>query len=296
MTSPEHQAYLEEQLRYDSLAERHSPNSLAVFHKQHQLVAQAVAAFAAGNPVHMLDVGCGGGDFARELAPWLTDYIGIEPSETQLRRFEHGPGRRIVRGFAEQAMDFLRDGSRTFVLLNSVLDHAFDAQVMFRQCVRVLTPGGLLVLSMENAEKLPVLLRRLLGRPIEHAGHLSFWGFDEVSRLLNDDFETIEARTIGHLYGWHRLTLAVPVPSRLLRAANTAADTLAGFFSPRFGHVLFFAAVKKGAGEPANLDAPFRCPKCLAVFGFETQRCGSCGLPLPRTGNALDAMAVRASL
>src|SRR6185503_11966713 len=109
-------------------------------------------------------------------------------------------------------MDFLRDQSRNFVLLNSVLDHCYDWKRTFANCMRVLAPGGLLIVSMENSQKLIVQLRHALGRRHVHEGHLEFFGLDDTKKLLRPDFDILEDCTLGYLFGMHQVTRWVPIP------------------------------------------------------------------------------------
>jgi SAM-dependent methyltransferase len=279
--TPEQKEYLRSQLQYDHHDEPPPPNTLAVHQIQHELIVGAVRRYAASHPVHMLDVGCGWGDFSGQLDPFLKTYVGIEPSPVELGRFTKRPNRFLVRGVGEN-MDFLKDNSRNFVLLNSVLDHCFDWEETFQNCLRVLAPGGLLVVSMENSEKLIVRVRRLLGRPHVHQGHLEFFGITGTREFLRPNFDILEARTIGFLSGMHALTKRVPLPVGPLRLVNRIAN---GFFTiadPRGGHIFFIAAIRKGALSGADaFRAPFRCPKCSADLAFGAPSCGACGLALP---------------
>jgi SAM-dependent methyltransferase len=289
--------YLEEQLCYDHKLEALPPNTLVVHRMQHQLIVAAVQSYAAKHQVHMLDIGCGWGDFSQKLDPYLASYIGVEPSLIELERFQRDQRRCLVRGVGEY-LDFLKDRSRNFILMNSVLDHGFNGQQMFAQALRILKPGGLLVLSMENAQKVPVKIRSWLGRETEHKGHLSFWGFDEMHDQLAGDFDILEARSIGFLFGFHRLTQIVPMPVPLLRCANKAANALWRILDPRGGHIMFFSAIRKG---DRNLDdfvsAPFQCPACKASFMFGDGACAGCGTELSYAqAGILDAFALNPSL
>ena len=191
--------YLRSQLQYDHNDDPPPPNTLAVHQIQHELIYSTVQEFAAKNEVHMLDVGCGWGDFSGKLDPLLKSYVGIEPSPVELGRFMRRPNRFLVRGVGEY-MDFLKDNSRNFILLNSVLDHCFDWKRAWNNCLRVLAPGGLVIISMENSQKLIVRLKEKLGRPHVHEGHLEFFGYDDTQNFLQRDFTIKEARTIGFLY------------------------------------------------------------------------------------------------
>jgi 2-polyprenyl-3-methyl-5-hydroxy-6-metoxy-1,4-benzoquinol methylase len=290
------QEYLRSQLRYDHNDDPPPPNTLAVHQIQHQLIYRAVQNYAKKNEVHMLDIGCGWGDFSNQLDPLLATYVGIEPSPTELGRFHKRPNRFLVRGVGEY-MDFLKDGSRNFILLNSVLDHCYNWRETYANCLRVLAPGGLLIVSMENSQKLIVQLRQLIGLRHVHEGHLEFFGVDDTRKLLEPDFEILEERTIGFLFGMHAVTKKIPLPVASLRSLNRAVN---GFFratAPKGGHIFFFAAIRKGATPEKNFFAtPFRCPQCKRDLSFGEKSC-ACGLRLPYdNGGWLDAVELNAAL
>lgn len=288
--------YLRSQLRYDHHDDPPPPNTLAVHQIQHELISRAVKNYAAKNEVHMLDIGCGWGDFSNQLDPFLKTYVGIEPSPTELGRFQKRPNRFLVRGVGE-SMDFLKDGSRNFILLNSVLDHCFNWRETYANCLRILAPGGLLVISMENSQKLIVTLRQILGFKHVHQGHLEFFGVDDTRKLLEPDFEILEWQTIGFLFGMHAVTKKIPLPVAPLRLLNRAVN---GFFrvaAPKGGHIFFFAAIRNGKlPDPNSFAAPFRCPQCKRDLAFGEKSC-ACGLQLPyASGGWLDSVELNAGL
>jgi SAM-dependent methyltransferase len=288
--------YLRSQLRYDHHDDPPPPNTLAVHQIQHELIFRAVKNYAAKNEVHMLDIGCGWGDFSNELDPFIKTYVGIEPSPIELSRFHKRPNRFLVRGVGEN-MDFLKDHSRNFILLNSVLDHCYDWRETYANCLRVLAPGGLLVISMENSQKLIVKWRQLLGLKHVHEGHLEFFGVDDTKKLLEPDFEILEWQTIGFLFGMHAATKKIPLPVAPLRLLNRAVN---GFFSaaaPKGGHIFFFAAIRNGKSPgPDSFAAPFRCPQCKRDLAFGEKSC-ACGLQLPYSAEGcLDSVELNAGL
>jgi len=288
--------YLRSQLRYDHHDDPPPPNTLAVHQIQHELIFRAVKNYAAKNEVHMLDIGCGWGDFSNELDPFIKTYVGIEPSPIELARFHKRPNRFLVRGVGE-SMDFLKDSSRNFILLNSVLDHCYNWRETYANCLRVLAPGGLLVISMENSQKLIVKLRQLLGLKHVHEGHLEFFGVDDTRKLLEPDFEILEWQTIGFLFGMHAVTKKIPLPVAPLRLLNRAVNGFCRIAAPKGGHIFFFAAIRNGKlPEPHSFAAPFRCPQCKRDLAFGEKSC-ACGLQLPYSPEGcLDSVELNAGL
>ncbi|HXJ73605.1 MAG TPA: class I SAM-dependent methyltransferase [Candidatus Dormibacteraeota bacterium] len=289
--------YLQIQLRYDHRDDLPPPNTLAVHQIQHELIVRTVQRYAAEQEVHMLDVGCGWGDFSNQLDSYLKTYVGIEPSPIELGRFTARPNRFLVRGVGEY-MDFLRDQSRNFVLLNSVLDHCYDWKRTFANCLRVLAPGGLLIISMENSQKLIARLRRALGREQVHQGHLEFFGLDDTKAFLGRDFEVLESRTIGFLFGLHTVTQRVPLPVAPLRFLNRVANGAFRVIAPNGGHIFFISALRRGMPATSGQFAtPFRCPRCQTELGFGRTPCPACGLKLPYAGAGyLDGVELNAPL
>jgi SAM-dependent methyltransferase len=290
------QEYLRSQLRYDHHDDPPPPNTLAVHQIQHGLIFSAVQDYAAKNEVHMLDIGCGWGDFSNELDPFIKTYVGIEPSPIELGRFHQRPNRFLVCGVGEY-MDCLKDGSRNFILLNSVLDHCYNWRETFANCLRVLAPGGLLIISMENSQKLIVQLRHLIGREHIHEGHLEFFGVDDTKKLLQPDFEILEERTIGFLFGMHAVTKKIPLPVASLRVLNRAVNGFFRVVAPKGGHIFFIAAIRRGTPPvPDIFAAPFRCPRCKADLAFGAVSC-ACGLRLPYAPEGyLDSVEINAGL
>jgi SAM-dependent methyltransferase len=279
------QEYLRSQLRYDHHDDPPPPNTLAVHQIQHELIFRAVQNYAQRHEVHMLDIGCGWGDFSNELDPFIKTYVGIEPSPIELGRFHRRPNRDLVCGVGEY-MNFLKDDSRNFILLNSVLDHCYNWRETYANCLRVLAPGGLLVISMENSQKLIVQLRHRLGREHVHEGHLEFFGMDDTKKLLHPDFEILDERTIGFLFGMHAVTKKIPLPVAPLRLLNRAVNGFFRIVGPKGGHIFFIAAIRKGSlPQKDSFAAPFRCPQCKADLMFGETACKACGLKIPYGSN-----------
>jgi SAM-dependent methyltransferase len=99
--------------------------------------------------VRCLDVGCGDGSTA---GPWLVrrgcSYVGVDVSETAVQQAAAlGFDARVVDDAA--ALPF-EDGAFDAALAVEVLEHLFAPQQAVAEILRVLRPGGVLVVTVPN--------------------------------------------------------------------------------------------------------------------------------------------------
>lgn len=138
-----------------------------------------------------------------------------------------------------------------------------------------------MIVSMENADKLPTRLRRVLGCRVEHKGHLAFFGMRSFTRTLQENGLHVEySRSIGYLYGMHTVTKYIPLPVTPLELLNRVIDRLASSIMQHAGHVLILVARKPGERpSSASLEHPFQCPACASPSTFGVPECTQCGRP-----------------
>ena len=89
-----------------------------------------------GGPYRLLDVGCGQKPYEPLFAPYVSQYVGVDPVENP---------RAELRGAVEALP--VDDASFDVVLCSQVLEHADDPARAVRELFRVLRPGGRLLLS-----------------------------------------------------------------------------------------------------------------------------------------------------
>jgi len=95
----------------------------------------------------VLDVGCGVGTYVRRLQQLFDHAYGVDVS---LRRLEQG-ARELpyLLASAGEHLPFA-DGRFDLVLLNEVIEHVQDDRQTVTECLRVLKPGGHLVVYAPN--------------------------------------------------------------------------------------------------------------------------------------------------
>lgn len=133
----------------------------------HQDIAERTADLAASvqsAPRRVLDVGCGTGYLLRLLAtqyPQAIGLAGVDPAPAMIAAAQQAAGDRRLH-FSVAAAERLPfpAGSFDLVVSTTSFDHWQDQQAGLRECARIMTPGGHLVLADVFS---PLLRPTLLG-------------------------------------------------------------------------------------------------------------------------------------
>ena len=109
-------------------------------------------------PLEVADIGCGDGYLTLEMARWARTVVGIDRSDRVLERGKALADRRRVTNVQWRKGDLTRlpldDASVDVALLSHALHHAADPESSVTEAVRILRPGGrLLVLDLREHDQ-----------------------------------------------------------------------------------------------------------------------------------------------
>jgi 2-polyprenyl-3-methyl-5-hydroxy-6-metoxy-1,4-benzoquinol methylase len=168
----------------------------------------------------VLDVGCGEGRFAAELARAGATVVGIDIAEEPLRRARELHPELDV-GLVDPLGGWqLADASFDVVWAGEVIEHVADTAAWLSEIRRVLRPGGRLLLSTPAHGRLTILALALSSRAFAarfdpRGEHLRFYSRATLTELLEDfRFQEVEVRGAGGVPGARRLLLARAIRSR----------------------------------------------------------------------------------
>jgi SAM-dependent methyltransferase len=110
-----------------------------------QLALSLLKRYLAGNKPYILDGGCGTGRTLAELSK-IYDAVGLEPFESALSYAAQHEGCKLIQGSLEN-IPFKNEVFDAVVTLD-VLEHCDDDVHALGEISRILTPGGLLLITV----------------------------------------------------------------------------------------------------------------------------------------------------
>jgi len=135
----------------------------------------------------LLDLGCGSGEMSARLAELGHRVIGIDISENALHKYNQR-GYAGIKGDLEGAIPFV---PQKFDLLwcSEVIEHLIHPEKFLAECLRLLKPGGQLLLSTPNSGHYVYRTLRYCGIPwekIQHSGHRNFFTYTSIMEMIQD--------------------------------------------------------------------------------------------------------------
>ena len=145
--------------------------------------------------MRVLDVACGPGlvtQCAAEIMGHSGYVIGLDPSTGMLHEARKSPCPDLVQGVAENLP--FRDASFNFLSMGYALRHVSDLRVVFREYLRVLKPGGVvLALELSRPKSSTVLyLSRFYAKSILGVSFAMATGNPRMHTLMDYLWDTTE--------------------------------------------------------------------------------------------------------
>lgn len=212
---------------YDEMAQSRFANAFAYGrHKVDVLLDGVLKSLPAG--AHVLDVGCGTGEYIHRINEFGFRATGVEPAEAMRQiAIEKNPGATILDGLATRLP--FPDASFDLVICIEVLRylHRDDSRLALREAARVLKPGGRLFLTMVNRYALDGFFFSYKLRKLIHGARVGLPHCEFVTPGEADE----EVRVAGFSSAAHRGVLFGPMRV-LYKVSTPLAARIAPFLEP----------------------------------------------------------------
>jgi 2-polyprenyl-3-methyl-5-hydroxy-6-metoxy-1,4-benzoquinol methylase len=137
-----------------------------------------------GDPVHLLDVGCGTGDFLKYIVNKneSSKLTGIDLIDNQ------HPGVLFLKGsFLEENLD----AEFNVICSLGVIEHIDTPKVFVKKTNDLLRPGGLLFIMTINNDGFIYRIARLLNKLGIHFAHDKLYSFHHIQHFTNRSIKTL---------------------------------------------------------------------------------------------------------
>jgi len=147
----------------------------------------------------ILEVGAGFGTFCEEIKSRkvFSRVVAIEPSP-KLAETLRGKGIETMSSLVEEAL-FEKSDKFDVIVSFEVIEHLFDPKKFVASCQKLLTPGGLLVITCPNGKGFDFLVLGKECNSIDHE-HLNYFNTESLPILIERcGLTVLEAITPGRL-------------------------------------------------------------------------------------------------
>ncbi len=146
----------------------------------------------------VLDLGCGNGAFARNIARLGYDVVGIDPSKSGIEQAQSSSVACLFE--VGSAYDNLLEkyGEFDCVVSLEVVEHLYSPKEFAKNVFRVLKPGGVGIISTPYHGYIKNLTLAVTGKLDAHFtalwdhGHIKFWSVSTLTQLLESQGLNIE--------------------------------------------------------------------------------------------------------
>jgi SAM-dependent methyltransferase len=191
----------------------------------------------------ILDVGCATGVFLNEMRHRGWETYGVEPGEVAATYAVQRFGLRVFPGELGEAE--YPDGSFDVITMWDVLEHVFDPMALLSDANRLLTEGGLLVLSFPNLGSIDVRLFGSCWAGWDVPRHLYAFPRKTFKLMLEKaGFSVLGRRCFFGEQFVFSLSLRFWLQSRVNRSWISALESLAGSYAIRALLKPYFAVVQ----------------------------------------------------
>ena len=143
----------------------------------------------------LLDIGGATGNLGYSLRDMFFDRVVIDIVEACRRPAEAKGNRFICMNVDEHGLSGIPDGSVGVIAMLDVIEHVLDPQSLVRECHRVMSGGGFLLINTPNIQFWRHLHSLVVegsfphtsgDREVYHGGHVSFFNLHDLDQIVGE--------------------------------------------------------------------------------------------------------------
>lgn len=142
----------------------------------------------------LLDVGCGAGRLLNRMRKlgWEVEGVDFDPQSTHRAAEKYG-----IKAHTGDLSDCqLPSASFDAITMSQTMEHLFDPRRTLQECLRILKPGGKLIMTTPNCNSMGALAFGRFWRGWEAPRHLHIFTVKNLAELTQQQgFDILEART-----------------------------------------------------------------------------------------------------
>lgn len=154
--------------------------------------------------VILIDIGCGGGGFYRNLENIVDTYIGLDPSKEMLSRVKPSQAQSFIQAVGENLP--IKSKSVDLLVIKSVLDQCYSPDQLIAEAYRVLRDDGYILISLSNRDSYYKLFRQIYAffqkNQTGHffrESHQFYFNMPELLKLLKKHcFTPVKEKSLGY--------------------------------------------------------------------------------------------------
>lgn len=182
-------------------------------------------------PERVLDIGCGSGDALALLSKLGWETVGVEFDSAAAAV---GRARGLTIHDGDVADQRFADGAFDAVVLSHVIEHLPEPGATLAECLRILKPGGRLVMLTPNAAALGHRLFGIDWMALDPPRHLHIFTPDSMATLLKQvGFAGIDV--VSSASGADRISM---LSRAIRRNGSTRLDAKPGWLDKRLGRLI----------------------------------------------------------
>ncbi len=152
---------------------------------------------------HLLDIGSGNGQYLNTMRSFGWKVEGVETDQKAADFARDKYTLKVHVGNLSECG--IPSGSFDVITLNHVIEHVYDPRALLTECMRILKPGGRLVLLTPNSESLGYRLFGKNWRGLEAPRHMAIFSVTNLGELMTQigfgtETLTSTARISRYLY------------------------------------------------------------------------------------------------